>query len=269
MVEMGTRKRIGRWSVVAAILTVSLAMSCGDPLPVVEGDLAFVGVTVLPMTGPGGPVVLEHQTVVVTNRRISSINSADEVEVGDDVEVVEAEGQYLMPGLADMHGHLPGPRMLPADAKNLLFLYVANGVTTVRGMQGDRSHFTLRDQITRGETIGPRLFLGSTSMHGAQVTTPEQAEQLVREYKQTGYDLVNVHEELTLDVFDVLSATAREVGIPFGGHVSDRVGLLRALEAGQLSIDHLDTYIQALVPEERQPTEWGGARGSRGPDGRG
>ena len=127
MVEMGTRKRIGRWSVVAAILTVSLAMSCGDPLPVVEGDLAFVGVTVLPMTGPGGPVVLEHQTVVVTNRRISSINSADEVEVGDDVEVVEAEGQYLMPGLADMHGHLPGPRMLPADAKNLLFLYVANG----------------------------------------------------------------------------------------------------------------------------------------------
>ena len=139
-----------RLSAVAAILTVVLAVSCGDPLPVVEGDLAFVGVTVLPMTGPGGPVMLENQTVVVTDRRIASITPADEVEVGDDVEVIEAEGQYLMPGLAEMHGHLPSPRMLPADAKNLLFLYVANGVTTVRGMQGDRSQFTMRDQIRPG-----------------------------------------------------------------------------------------------------------------------
>jgi imidazolonepropionase-like amidohydrolase len=247
-----------RPSVVAAILTVVLAVSCGDPLPVVEGDLAFVGVTVLPMTGPGGPVVLEHQTVVVANRRIASIHPTDEVEVGDDVEVIDAEGQYLMPGFAEMHGNLPGPRMLPADAKNLLFLYVANGVTTVRSMQGDRSHFSMRDRIARGETIGPRLFLGSTSVDGAGVKTPEQAEQLVREYRQTGYDLVSVHEELTLDVFDALSATAHEVGIPFGGLVSAQVGLLHALEAGQMSVDLLDSYIQALVPEERQSAEWQG-----------
>ena len=230
-----------------------LACRCGDPLPVVEGDLAFVGVTVLPMTGPGGPVVLENQTVVVADRRIVSITPADEVEVGDGVEVIEAEGQYLIPGLAEMHGHLPNPRMLPADARNLLFLYVANGVTTVRGMQGNRSQFTLRDQIARGELIGPRLFLGSPSMHGAQVTTPEQAEQLVREYQQAGYDLVKVHEELTLEVFDALAATANEVGIPFGGHVPDEVGLLHALAAGQVSIDHLDNYIQALVPDEQPP----------------
>ena len=236
-----------------AMLGVVLAVSCGDPLPVVEGDLAFVGVTVLPMTGPRGPVVLEHQTVVIADRRIVSITPADEVEVGDDVEVIEAAGQYLMPGFAEMHGHLPSSRMLPADARNLLFLYVANGVTTVRVMQGDRSQFTTRDQIARGETVGPRLFLGSSSMHGTRVTTPEQAEQLVREYRQTGYDFVKVHEELTLEVFDALAATANEVAIPFGGHVSDRVGLLHALAAGQVSIDHLDAYIQALVPEEKQP----------------
>ena len=73
----------GPWA--GVVLTVAMAVSCSDPLPVVEGDLAFVGVTVLPMTGPGGPVVLENQTVVVANRRIASINPADEVEVGDDV----------------------------------------------------------------------------------------------------------------------------------------------------------------------------------------
>ena len=74
MVERVTGKRrfFGRVHAAVAILTVVLTVSCGDPLPVVEGDLAFVGVTVLPMTGPGGPVVLEHQTVVVTDRRIAS-----------------------------------------------------------------------------------------------------------------------------------------------------------------------------------------------------
>jgi hypothetical protein len=91
-----------------------------------------------------------------------------------------------------------------------------------------------------------------------------QAEQLVREYRQIGYDLVKVHEDLTLPVFDALAATANEVGIPFGGHVPDRVGLLHALEAGQASIDHLDNYLQALVPEETPSAELPGRQGIGG-----
>jgi len=249
--ERMTSRRQCRRRVTATALGMCLvAAACGDPLPVVDGDVAFVGVNVLPMRGPGGPVVLENQTVVVANRRIASINPTDTVEVADDVEVIEAEGSYLMPGLAEMHGHLPGRPLLPLDRKNLLFLYVANGVTTVRGMQGNRSQFTTRDQIARGETIGPRLFIGSTSMSGASVTTAEQGAQLVREYHQSGYDLVKIHEGLTRDVFDAVAATANEVGIPFGGHVPDEVGLLRALEAGQVSIDHLDNYVEALVPDD-------------------
>ncbi|MBQ01838.1 MAG: amidohydrolase [Acidobacteria bacterium] len=242
-----------RLSGVAAIPVVVLMVGCGDPLPVVEGELAFVGVNVIPMDGPGGTVLLENQTVVVAGRRIASINPTDAVQVGDDVEVIEANGQYLMPGLAEMHGHLPGRPLLPADTRNLLFLYVANGVTTVRGMQGNRAQFTMRDQIARGETIGPRLFLGSTSITGGQVATAAQGAQLIREYYQTGYDLVKMHEGLSIEVFDAVAAMARDVGIPFGGHVSDDVGLLHTLEAGQVTIDHLDNYIEALVPEEHRP----------------
>ncbi len=248
--RMTSRRRFRRRVAAVALGLCVVATACGDPLPVVDGDVAFVGVNVLPMRGPSDPVILENQTVVVANRRIASINPTDTVEVADDVEVIEAEGSYLMPGLAEMHGHLPGRPLLPLDRKNLLFLYVANGVTTVRGMQGNRSQFTTRDQIARGETIGPRLFIGSTSMSGASVTTAEQGAQLVREYHQSGYDLVKIHEGLTLDVFDAVAATANEVGIPFGGHVPDEVGLLRALEAGQVSIDHLDNYVEALVPDD-------------------
>ena len=68
-----------------------------------------------------------------------------------------------------------------------------------------------------------------------------------------GYDLIKTMEGLTPETFDALARTARDVGIPFGGHVSDAVGLRHALESGQVSIDHLDHYIQALVPDAARP----------------
>ena len=254
-----SRMRAAGAGLLAAVL--GAAVGCGDPLPEVRGDVAFTGVNVIPMTAPGVPVVVENRTVVVTDRRIASMHPADEVEVADGTEVVEAGGMYLMPGLGEMHGHLPGPRTVQSDARNLLFLYVANGVTTVRGMQGERSQLGLRARIARGQSLGPRIFVGSPSMTGGRVTTPGQGAQLVREYNELGYDLVKVHEGLAPDVFDAVAATANEVGLPFGGHVPDAVGLRRALAAGQVSIDHLDNAIEALVPDDELPAGGGGLFG--------
>ena len=228
--------------------------ACGgeDPPTVVEGDLAFVGVNVLPMDAER---VLEHRTVVIEDGRIVSIYPAGRVEPAEGVEVVEAEGHYLMPGLTEMQGHLPSPRMSDEDIRNLLFLYLANGVTTVRGMQGDPSQFDLRASIERGRLLGPHLYLASVSMSGARVTTPEEAEQLARRYRADGYDLIKTHEGLSLEVFDAMAAAANEVEIPFGGHVSDFVGLRHALASGQVSVDHLDNYVEALVDEDTRPDD--------------
>ena len=221
----------------------------------VNGEIAFVNVSVLTMEDER---VLEHQTVVVDNGRIALIGRTDEVTLAEDVEVIEAAGQYLMPGLTEMHGHLPNPQMSDTDVQNILFLYLAKGVTTVRGMQGHPSQFDIRDQITRGVLLGPNLYLASVAITGRRVSTPELAEQLVREYKVQGYDLVKVLEGLSRETYDTVARTAIEVGIPFAGHVPDRVGLLHALSSGQISIDHLDNYIEALVPDADQPEEWPG-----------
>ena len=239
-----------RWTIFSVLCVLLAASGCGGPDTLVDGDLAFVGVNVLPMDDER---VLEDQTVVIDDGRVVAMGPSRELAPSEGVEVVEANGQYLMPGLTEMHGHLPNPQVSDTDAKNLMFLYVANGVTTVRGMQGHRSQFALRDQIDRGLIIGPQLFLGSVSMGGPRVSTPKQAEQLVREYKVAGYDLIKTVEGLTLETFDALARTARDVGIPFGGHVSDAVGLRHALASGQVSIDHLDNYIQALVPDDVRP----------------
>ena len=243
--------------VVVAVLTVGCG---GEPPAMISGDFAFLNVNVLPMNGNGGRV-LERQIVMIENGQVSLIGAADEFSVAEDVTSVDAEDYFLIPGLTEMHGHLPDPRMSDEDVRNLLFLYVANGVTTVRGMQGDPSQFALRNAIERGRLLGPKLYLASVSMNGTSVTTPEEASQRAREYKVDGYDLIKTHEGMSLDAFNALAETSSEVGIPFGGHVSDYVGLRHALAAGQMSVDHLDNYVEALAPSDDRADEDRGLRG--------
>lgn len=245
---------------IGVVLTI-FAVGCGgDPPTIIDGDFAFLNVNVLPMDD-AGERVLERQIVMIENGRVSLIGDINQFSVAEDVTSVDAEDYFLMPGLTEMHGHLPNPRMSDEDVRNLLFLYVANGVTTVRGMQGDPSQFALRSAIERGRLLGPKLYLASVSMNGTSVTTPEEASQRAREYKVDGYDLIKTHEGMRLDVFDALAETASEVNIPFGGHVSDYVGLRHALAAGQVSIDHLDNYVEALAPSDDRLDEDRGLRG--------
>ena len=247
-------------TLVVVVVTV-LAVGCGgEPPAMISGDFAFLNVNVLPMDGTGGRV-LERQVVMIENGQVSLIGAADEFSVAEDVTSVDAEDYFLIPGLTEMHGHLPDPRMSDEDVRNLLFLYVANGVTTVRGMQGDPSQFALRNAIERGRLLGPKLYLASVSMNGTSVTTPEEASQRAREYKVDGYDLIKTHEGMSLDAFNALAETSSEVDIPFGGHVSDYVGLRHALASGQMSIDHLDNYVEALAPSDDRADEDRGLRG--------
>src|SRR5690606_30743819 len=93
--------------------------------------IAFVGVNVVPMDSER---VLEGHTVVVRDGRIASV-TADDSQVPEGARRIDGEGRWLMPGLAEMHGHVPGPDN-PQYAEDMLFLYVSNGVTTVRNMAG-------------------------------------------------------------------------------------------------------------------------------------
>ena len=221
----------------------------------------FTNVNVLPMDSER---VLAEQTVVVVDGRIADMGAASEIAVPSDSTVIVGTGQYLMPGLTEMHGHLPSSFLARDDipleeiTEIVLFLYVANGVTLVRGMQGDESHLELRDRIEAQDLLGPHLLVSAPMLHGRQVTDPDQAAELVRGYAARGFDHLKVHEELSLDVYDAIAATANEVGLRFSGHVSNKVGLQHALDAGQATIDHLDNYVETLVadatPEELQGT---------------
>ena len=206
---------------------------------------AFVDVSVLPMDSER---VLPGQTVIVTDGRIERLGATAEVDVPDGATVIDGRGKYLMPGVSEMHGHYPNP-----DAREfteaVMYLYVANGVTLVRGMQGGASHLPLRDAIEAREIMGPRLLVCAPAMSGNNVARPEDARRLVREAAAAGFDHIKVAEGLTPEVFSAIAETAAEVGLTFSGHVSNFVGLYSALEQGQSTIDHLDNYIEAMIDD--------------------
>lgn len=214
--------------------------------------VAFVNVNVVPMDSER---VLEGQTVVVRDGRIEEVGPSGDVAVPDGALRVDAAGQYLMPGLAEMHGHIPPPDAPREFIESVLFLYVANGITTVRGMLGWPGQLALREQANRGEIIAPTLYLAGPSFNGNSVDSPEQAAEMVRAQKDEGWDLLKVHPGLTRDEYDAMARTAKEVGIRFGGHVPADVGLLHAIEMGQETFDHLDGYVEYMNGYEGPVTD--------------
>ena len=210
--------------------------------------VVFDNVNVVPMDEER---VLEARTVIVRDGRIESIVEAGEAEIPANALVIEGNGRYLVPGLAEMHAHVP-PTSNQRYLEEVLFLYVANGVTTARGMLGEPGHLELRERIARHEVLGPRLYTSGPSLSAQSVDSPEQAARIVREQAAAGYDFVKLHPGLTRAEFDAAVEAAREAGIELAGHVSDDVGVARALEARQATIDHLDGYVQYLVPENER-----------------
>ena len=51
--------------------------------------------------------VLRARTVVVSHGRIVTIGAVDDTVVPEGATVVDGTDRYVMPGLVEMHGHVP------------------------------------------------------------------------------------------------------------------------------------------------------------------
>jgi imidazolonepropionase-like amidohydrolase len=207
---------------------------------------AFVDVTVIPMDRERR---LPGQTVVVRGDRIVALGPTARVRVPEGATRVEGKGKFLIPGLAEMHAHIPGGQASDSAVERTLFLYVAGGLTTIRGMLGHPRHLVLRERAARGELLSPTIYAAGPSLNGTSVPDPAAARKAAIEQKDAGYDLLKIHPGINRESFDTLVATARRVGIPFAGHVPQDVGIARAIEAGYATVEHLDGYIEAIVRE--------------------
>ena len=202
--------------------------------------------------------ILESQQVIIDSGKIKSIQPS--IEHSEDFTTqIDAKGKYLIPGLAEMHAHIPQPPTSEERIEETLFLYLSNGITTIRGMLGHPSHLALREKVEKGELVSPRIFTASPSLNGNSVPTKAEAIEKISTYKKEGYDFLKIHPGIQLDVFDQVVLTANEVGIPFAGHVPVAVGIRHALKSKYAAIDHVDGFLEGLVPESKNvdPTKNG------------
>jgi imidazolonepropionase-like amidohydrolase len=188
------------------------------------------------------------QTVIVRDGVIAWIGARGEADVPEGAHVVTGP-YYVIPGMAEMHAHIPSSNQGEQAMLDALTLYLANGITTIRGMLGQPAHLELRGKAARGEIVSPRIFTSGPGFSGGSVDSPETGRRMVREQAEAGYDLLKFHPGLTLDQFEAITEEANRIGIEFSGHISHAVGLERSLEAGKGSIDHLDRYMEFIAGE--------------------
>ena len=208
--------------------------------------IVFEHVNLVSMDRVPTQAVDADSTVLIQNGIVAGVGTGTAFgrKIPDGALRIDGRGKFLVPALAEMHAHIPNDT---AEAERVLFMYVANGIGTIRSMLGDPSHFRLRERVRKGEIVGPTMILSGPSFSGTTAPTAAAASARVAEEKKAGYDFLKIHPGVPRSAFDALAAAADRASIRFAGHVPLDVGLQRALQAKYWTIDHLDGYVEALA----------------------
>lgn len=218
--------------------TLALALICGSAT---LAAIAFVASR--PPSIPEAPPrikSLEGVTLIepgLSRRTARTIRfdggQIDAIE-GSTTSIGPFAGTYVLPGLTDMHLHMPMLAM-PGDSEYTALLLLSQGVTTARLLGGTSAAETigLRDRIDRGEIPGPRLFTCGPIIDGPGPVLPsnevvvdaEQARALVARLAEEGVDCIKVYDKLSLESVTALREAAHAHGLPAVGHTPQDVAL--------------------------------------------
>lgn len=205
--------------------------------------------------------VVPNQTIIVAGSRIRAIGSSTEITPPPDAQIIDGTNRYVIPGLWDMHVHIPGPRAFEGlTGAEFLSVYVAQAVTGVRDMGADCAAVScsrwmrspgdierLRFEISTGRLLGPRIVSpgpivdGPVPVHQGSliVTDADSARAVVRAQVTRRATFIKVYDRVPRDAFFALAGEARKLKIPFAGHVPAFVSAAEASSAGQRSLEHL------------------------------
>lgn len=190
--------------------------------------IAVKNVNVIPMTL--NQKVIENATVLIQGNRILSING----EIPDSAEIIDGKGRWLIPGLIDMHVHIPVdghfntnyPTRAAAiftNTQHIMTPFVANGITTVFELNARAGHMGQRNEILRGDIIGPRIALAGMidggEGDGRVANTPADGRQAVRLIKAEGYEFIKVYSKLNSETYLAIVDEAAKVGMKVAGHI--------------------------------------------------
>ncbi len=251
---------------------------------------AIAGATLIDGTGRA-PVL--DAVVMVDGDRIEAVGTRGSVQLTAGVEVLDARGKYLLPGLIDSHVHVAASGYVPTRPRgsetayktviaiNNLRSALQAGVTTVRDLCGDRINLALRTAVERGMLVAPRMFTAGkgicmTGGHGTsepgfvhEVDSPDAVRAKVREELAAGADFIKLlashrtdYPEFSQAEIEAGVSEAHRLGLRVAIHAANFVSVRMAAQAGADTIEHgsfVDEEAADLMAEKGiilVPTLW-------------
>lgn len=189
------------------------------PAPPFRRDIVLADVTVVE-PGRGRE---QGQTIAARAGRIARGGGIDAGAAID-----EYRGHFALPGLIDMHTHLP-PQNVLGLVPYFQLLTLAHGVTSTRDA-GDADGSALpaaRAVLDTGELPAPRLFACGPFVGGEPtrwentlvVSTPAEARQAVEQLARQGVACIKSYDGLDRATVHALVDAASELGLAVMGHV--------------------------------------------------
>ena len=172
------------------------------------------------------------------------IKSISESLPNKEVEIVDAQGKFLLPGLIDMHVHVWD--------KYELGLYLANGVTAVRNVWGIPMHLRIKEDVNNDKILSPHFYTTGPKLTGPEfigddnlnLTSPIEAKDKVISYKDRGYDFIKTYYGLNRDIFDAVVEQAAISKMDIVAHPSQKVPFSYHLNPQIKSIEHAEEIVQ-------------------------
>jgi len=201
-----------------------------------------------------GTQMLSSQTVLIDKGIIVSVGKDIETPKGS--LVINAQGKYLIPGLIDSHVHL-------VESPNDLLLYLANGVTHIREMMGNKTHLQWRDEINKGR-VGPRMFVASAKLQSTNwlvgwfnhwtrkdinINSLEKANTILQSLKKQGFDAVKLGSLFDRDKYLAVNTASLNTDIPIIGHLTLSANLGDLWNSNQKELAHIEELVKALDRE--------------------
>jgi len=219
-----------------------------------EAVVAYVNARLV--DGTGAPPVPDA-VVVVERGKIVAAGPRAKVSVPSGARTVDAAGNTLVPGLWDMHAHVEQVEWGP--------VYLAAGVTTVRDCGNELDFIrAVRDTIAAGNGVGPRVVMacivdgdGAGAIATDRLRSADEIPALIRKFKAAGCAQVKIYQSLDPRLIHPLSEAAHAAGMTVTGHVPSGIGAVKAVEAGQDQISHMQFILQAFAAPDLPPTDHG------------
>lgn len=222
-------------------------------------DLLIQNVIIVDIEGDS---ILRSQFVIIQSDSIFAIGDKAFADQFKPVQTINGEGKFLMPGLWDNHVHFGGAEYIDEN-EQLLPLYLAFGVTTVRDAAGDISLEVLkwRDEINERKRIGPKILTSGPKIEGLESIWPgdlevgnsQELDLALDSLEKLKVDFVKITDNtMKPELFLEAIEKAATRGWSVSGHIPAALTLDQASKAGQKTVEHLGYMLRASTPKESE-----------------